>query len=893
MFDLNKEIKSWRRELERHPGLEPGYIEELESHLRDKIDWLMDDGMSEKEAFHTATEAISDTEELAIEFHKSRSVVDNRPNWREKTSFIHLLPNFLKITLRNFNKHKGYSVINITGLAIGLACCILIFFYVSAELSYDKFHTQGEQIYRLSTTVQSPQSDTPQKIPTVGWPVGRYLADNFPEVEELTYIRSYPDYSIKHDGQYFFEDMMHADASFFDLFSFSLIEGNPETALSDPYSIVITQELKNKFFGNQSAIGQQLILSDSISFTVTGVAQNIPDNSHIQFDVLISFSTLKAQNSQFSTNEGWMNVNMINYVRLNEKVDPSSFQQKTASIYNEEMGKQIKQMGYDVALRMEPLQDIYLRTEFGNQLGPVSNINYVYLLSIIGFFILGIACINFMNLATARSTERAREVGIRKVVGSDKKTLISQFMTESVLISFFALVVALLLISQFLPQFNSLTGKEFHLSAFLSPWMIAGYLLFTIFVGILAGLYPAFVLSGYQPLEVLNSYQINARGGTRFRKVLVVFQFAISCVLIACTLIVKNQLDFMQNQNLGFQKEQVVTLDARRAPGDVMDTRYSTIKQELLRNPAVESASAAFATPGRTGWSGQIAYPGTGSSEDAINTEYLAVDFDYIKTLNLEVVAGRNFSKDFQTDAGDALIINETAVEAFGWKNPENAVGKEIKSPSGFPAGSVIGVVKDYHHHGLEQQIPPLVMDIQPNFYRFFVLRFEPGATQSVIDHMESTWNQFFPGYSFDYFFLDQDFARQYRDEQRLGRIFTIFSVLAIFIACLGLVGLAAFAARKRSREIGIRKVLGATAQNVVMLLAKDFLLLVGMAFLVAAPVSYYAMQQWLQQFPYRTDLGIGVFALTAIILLSIAVVSVLWQSLRAALQNPVNSIRS
>jgi len=894
-FNLIQAVKEWRKDLEKHPGLEPGYIEELESHLRDKIDDITARGTSEKEAFQQAVEEIDDAEELATEFHKSRSISNHKPQWNRRPMFTHLLPNFLKITVRNFRKNKGYSFINIAGLGIGLACCILIFTYVLDELSYDRFHKNADRIYRVTTEINPPQSDQIQKLSTVGWPVGRALENNYPGVEKAAYIRSYPEYSIKHEGQYFFENMIYADQAFLELFSFPLLKGNPDNALSAPYSIILTEDLKQKYFGDQPALGKELILRDSLAFTITGIVENVPKNSHIQFDMLVSFATLEAQNPQISGNSGWMNLNMNNYILLNEEADTNTLKESVSGLYSQEIGEQLDQMGYKANLQLEPLTDIYLNSDYGNRLGPISNINYVYLLSAIGLFILGIACINFMNLATARSTERAREVGIRKVVGSNKKTLITQFMTESVITSFLSLFVAFGLIVWFLPEFNLLTGKQFVSAEFFTPSMILYYLIFVFSTGILAGLYPAFVLSGYSPLQVLGSYNVSARGGTAFRKGLVVFQFAISCILILCTLVVLRQLNFMQSQNLGFNSEQVVVMDTRQTSGETISGRFETIKQELRGNPAVESVSAAHATPGRSGWEGQIAYPEGGTQEESLNTEYLPVDYDYVPTLGLKILAGRNFSRSFQTDAEDALVINKAAVEAFGWETPENAIGKRIESPSGFPAGEVIGVVENYHHHGLQQNIDPIVMDINPGAYRFFAVRLQPGTTAGVINHMEEIWGEFFQGYTFDYFFLDQDFARQYRDEQRLGKIFGVFTALAIFIACLGLFGLATFSARKRAKEIGIRKVMGASASSVVMLLAKDFLLLVGIALLIAGPVSYYTMQQWLQSFANRIEPGAGIFAITAVIALGVAILSVSWQSMRAANQNqnPVNSIRS
>ena len=893
MFNLENAIKEWRKQLDNHPGLEPGYVEELESHLRDRIEYFMDQGLTGEEAFKKASGKMDDAESLADEFHKSRSAAPVAPDWKNQPMFFHLLPNFLKVTLRNFRNNKGYSFINIAGLAVGLACCILIFRYVDFEMKFDRFHDRSDRIYRVVTEVHSPQSSEPNLFSANGWPVGRLLEQKYPEVEKTVYLRTYPDYSIEHEGRYYFEDMMHADENFLEVFSFPLISGNTETALEEPYSIVLTNKLKKKYFGSGAAVGENLVLNDSLNFTVTGVMKDPPRHSHIQFDLLISFSTLEVQMPRITENTGWFNLNMNNYILISREADISALEEKAYNLYMNETGERLKELGYEAYLMLEPIQDVYLKSDIGNPLGPSSDINYVYLLSAIGIFILFIACINFMNLATARSAERAREVGIRKVVGSSRQSLVAQFMTESLLTIVLSLLLSLGIVTWFLSSFNNLTQKQFIVSDFFSGDLLLYYLLFVVVVGILSGIYPALVLSGYQPLRVLKNFQSEARGGTALRKGLVVFQFTISCILIASTLVVLQQLRYMQNQDLGFNKDQVIVMDARQASSQTRSKRYETIKQELLRDPSVHSVTATLATPGRGGWRGQVAYPEGGSAEEAVNSEYLAVDHDYISTLGIEIIAGRDFSKQFQRDAENALIINERAVVDFGWETPDNAVGKKIESPSGYPEGMVIGVVENYHHHGLDQQISPVVMDINPGSFQFFAIRFKSDETTQVIDHIENVWNQFFTGYPFNYFFLDQDFARQYRDEQRLARIFGTFSTLAILIACLGLFGLAAFSARKRKKEIGIRKVLGASAWNVLSLMARDFLLLVSFAFLISGPIAYIAMSNWLQQFANRINLGFGIFLLTGSITLLIAIISVSWQSLHAALQNPVNSIRS
>ena len=804
-----------------------------------------------------------------------------------------MLVNDLKIALRNVQRRRSYAFINIAGLAVGMACGLLILLYVQDERSYDRFHTHADRIYRLATDLRPPDDGALNRSNAVGWPVGRILAATHPEVERIVYLRSWNP-PTKHEGRYFYENVLYTDTSFFDVFSFPLVKGNPETALRDPFTLVITEEMERKYFGEESALGQTLTLRDSLLFTVTGVAQDVPANSHLTFDLLVSFETLCAltpNQCERNFSSGWFYVNMYNYVLLREGVSGGAFAEKIEDFVMQQAGSLFSDIGHTVTLRLEPLRDIYLRSNRGNALGPASDITYVYILSSVALFVLLIASINFMNLSTARSTDRAKEVGVRKVVGSSRARLVGQFLSESTLTCLLAIIFALGLLSLVLPFFNDLAGKSITMSPLLSLRFTPWFLGLVLGVGVLGGLYPAFVLSGFKPVETLKGSYTRSRRGRRLRQGLVVFQFALSCALIVSTLVVLNQLRYMQQQDLGFDKEQVLVLDARTAPWPWASRteQYRTLKRALSEHPAVEHVSASFVAPGRSGWRGQVAFPEGRAEDEGLLVEYLPVDHDFVTTFRLQVIAGRDFSTAFETDRETALLINEAAVGAMGWGTPEEAVGKRLQTSG--KDGMVIGVVKDYHHHGLQQEIGPMVMAIAP-FYNFFSLRLAADDAPSTLAHLEQVWNTFFSGYPLNYFFLDEDYDRQYRREERLTKIFGTFAFLAILIACLGLFGLAAFTAQQRTKEIGIRKTLGASVPGLVMLLSKDFLTLVGVAFVVASPVTYLAMEQWLADSPYRIDLSWGLFLLAGALALIIALLTVSLQSIKAALSDPVKALR-
>ena len=883
-FDLEKAIAAWRHSLRLNRAFLREDLDELESHLRDHVEVLVRQGSDAKDAYYKAVKRLGSYGELTSEYRKVRFGRSKRKRNVLKESIwrIAMLKNYLKTTLRNLRRHKGFAAINLIGLAAGLAGCLLIGLYVQDELAYDRLHDKGDRIYRLGHS-------------TVGWPYGRIVEAEYPEVEKVVYLRAWPTFSIEHAGQHFFESMLYADAGFFDLFDFPLLEGNARTALKEPYTLVLSEALAQKFFGGERALGRTLMLSDSLQFTVSGVAR-VPQRSHIQFDALLSFETLRARNADWFEQEmtsGWLDLNVVNYVLLHEGTDAEAFAAKVRNLPQERAGDILSRWGASAyQLDLEPMNRIYLHSDNGNQLGPQSTITYVYLLGTVGLFLLLIAVVNFVNLTTARSVERAKEVGVRKVVGSNRGALIRQFLVESFFMCSLAVILALGLAWLALSFFNELALKQYaagHLFSLQVALALAGL---AVVVGFLAGVYPALSLSAFLPIAVLKGRFATGRRGGRLRQGLVVFQFAISGALILGTLIVLSQLRYMQQQDLGFDGEQVVVLDARQAPGQELARRSDALKQTLAAHPAVEQVSATWAVPGRNGWRGQLSFPEGWPEGESISLEYVAVDHDFVEMLGLKIVAGRDFDPAFAPDANTAVIINEAAVDAARWASPEEAIGKGFTSPgSGKPDGVVIGVVEDYHHHGLQQRIEPMMFGIRPG-NGLFALRIEAAEAGSVVTHLEQTWTEFFAGYPFAFFFLDEDFARQYEQEQRLMRIFSTFAALTILIACLGLFGLAAFTATQRTKEIGVRKVLGASVTQIVLLLCKDFLKWVLVAFLVAAPIAYYAMSKWLEDFAYRTAIGFEIFLVGGIFLLLVALVTVSYQAVKAALSHPVQSLR-
>lgn len=804
-----------------------------------------------------------------------------------------MLRHHLLVALRTARRHIGYTLLNLVGLAVGLACCLLILLFVLDERSYDRAVPDGDRIYRLVSHLKHSAASDFYPFSTVGWPFGRILETEYPEVEDAVYLRSQPSLSIVHNDERLYETLLWAEDGFFDLFPFQFIEGTPARALERPNAVVLSKTLARKLYGDASALGRTLVLADTLAFEVTGVAA-VPEASHIQFDALASFPTLRAfYGSSWDFSGRALDVNMLTYVRLREGAGAEALHRAIRTLPMDRFGEGLASFGTTYHLGLQPLRDIYLSATFGNPLGPHGSRDRLYLLGSIALLVLLVAGINFVNLTTARSMERGKEVGVRKASGSTRRQLVRQFLTESTALAGVAFLLALGLISLALPLFNPLIGKAYAMADVVSGPLVLGAGGLILGMGVLAGLYPAFVLASFRPAQVLKGRFATSARGAWLRQGLVIVQFAASCVLLVATFVVLRQLDYMQAQDLGFAGDQILVLDARRAPSAARADAFAALRSQLEQHSGVQISSVATAVPGQSGWRSILAFPEGWADDESLIVEYIATGFGYTETVGLSLAAGRDLNEAFATDADRGLLLNEVAVQAMGWSSPQEALGKAVTMPGADKEpGVIVGVVRDYHHHGLQETIQPIVYGIMPDAAGYVALRVAPDQAGAVLDHAHSAWEAQFPGYPMATFFADDAFARQYQDEERLAQTFGVFAGLATLIGCLGLFGLAAFTARRRTKEIGVRKVLGASAASIVGLLSWEFLRLVFIAFAFAVPIAALLMRRWLADFAYAVDLGAGVFALVGLLAVAIAFLTVSYQALRTALANPIDSLR-
>jgi len=790
-----------------------------------------------------------------------------------------MFKNYLKIALRNIKRHRGYSFINITGLAIGMTCTILILLWVQDELSFDRFHKNGDYLYRVIQDIQFTDHRTHWAI-TQG-PLGPSLKEDFPEIVDFTRIR-YRGFRFKYADKIFDERVCMADNSILEMFTFPLVQGDPKTALIEPNNIVLSEEMAEKYFGGENPIGKTIKADDRYDFHVKGVFKKIPINSHLQFDFLIPFIFGRELGYTVDT---WNNSGFSTYVML----------AKTTSVENviEKISDYLKTkptLEENSKLMLQPLKRVHLYSHYDFDFRH-GDIKYVMIFSVVALFILLIACFNFMNLATARAGNRAKEIGMRKVAGAYKRNIIYQFFGEAIFLSLIALFFAIIFVELLLPTFNELSGKELLLNFTSNPLTLIGLIGISLITGIISGSYPALVLSSFNPVEILKgvggttNVSSSSKKGSLFRKVLVVSQFAISIMLFIGTIVVYNQLLFMRNKKLGYEKEHLLMSWMR---GD-MPQQFEAVKNELLKNPDILNVTAVFSPPtygyvfSNTLWH----WEGQNPSEEILFRCNL-VNYDYFKTFGLKLVAGRPFSKEFATDT-NAVIINETAMKAMGLENP---VGKRLAYQDGEFNIEIIGVVKDYHFRSLHQRIEPHILILNTDATQLLCARILGTDIPRTINEVEQVWKKFAPDFPFEYNFLDESLDNLYRPEMRISKIFRYFTILAIFISCLGLFGLASFMAEQRTKEIGIRKVLGASVPGIVLLLSKEFGKWVLVANVIAWPIAWYGMSKWLQNFAYRTNITWTAFIMSAGIALLIALLTVSYQSIKAALANPVQSLR-
>ena len=810
-----------------------------------------------------------------------------------------MFKNYLKVMLRNLKKFKGFSFINIVGLAVGMSCCILILLYVTDELSYDRHFQNKDRLYRIHTL--SGIGATTRHYAHVPPILAPELAASIPEVEAVTRIFfSFNLQGRDQDRDLEIRDVYVADPTFFKVFALGFVQGGAETALADPDGLVLTEETARRLFGAQNPVGKVITLPGNPprSVHVTAVIRNVPRNTHFHFNGLLPSSFLRDQQGRpapvltaayFCESYG--------YFLLRDGARPADVERKMAAEAQVKWGDLYKQRGTQRTYLLQKVTDIHLKSGFEFEVEPVGDIDTVYVFAAIALFVLLIACFNFINLSTARSANRAREVGIRKVLGSRRNQLIRQFLNESVSLSLFSLALSLVIVVLVLPAFNALAGKQFSAAELMRWPLLLGFLGIITLTGLAAGSFPAFLLSSFRPVAVLKGKFSSGSRNSALRKILVVVQFSISIFMIVGILIMVRQLDYLKNKDLGFKRDQLVVMPFFGNRRDqAMAARLDALRDRIGQNPGVVSVSFSGNVPGRE--LGYDAYlPEGGAQENTVRAQNYWVDYDFVKTLGIELAAGRDFSRDLASDAGLAVLLNEKAAKAFGWGL--DAVGKRIINvPRDNRAGLVVGVIKDFHSDTLKMEIPPTVLSLETRFFGFITARVKPANVSGTLAFLKSTLvessRDLYPNrqYQFNSWFVDDDFRAKYPAEDRSRKIFLIFGGLAVLVACLGLYGLASFTLEQRTKEIGVRKILGASLNSLVGLVSKEFIRLVLISNLVAWPLAYFGMRRWLEGFAYRISIKPDLFLAAGVMAMTVALLTVALHSVRAARANPVDSLK-
>ncbi len=806
-----------------------------------------------------------------------------------------MFKNYLKIAFRNLWKNKGFSAINIFGLASGLAICLLILFYVNNELGYDQYNIKADRIYRIDGDLQFGGNHF--VLAQVPDPMGAALKQDFPQVEQYVRFRGHGGIMVKKGNQNIEEDkVIYTDSTLFSVFTLPMIQGDASTALTQPNSVVISESTAQKYFNSTDVVGKSLTIGDTGNYKITGVIKDVPKQSHFHYDFFIS---MYGQLSPYEINQ-WTSNNFNTYIVLRKGADPKALSSqlnafvmryvtpafKSMNLTPEEFEKQGNYLHYSLM----PLEKIHLHSNRSGELEANGNIQYVYIFSLIAFFILLIACVNFMNLSTARSANRAKEVGVRKVLGSMRKNLVTQFLSESILISFISLILAVIIAALLLPYFNQLSGKDMTLNLFLKPWLLPAAVLLMIVVGLIAGSYPAFYLSSFKPVQVLKGKLAKGFKSSWLRSGLVVFQFCISIILVIGTLVIYRQLNYIRNKDIGFNRSHVLIIKNT----DALGKQAKVFEDEVKKLNGVENATMTGYLP-TAGWrSDSPLFPdATADIKSAVSTQIWRVDENYIPTLGMKIIEGRNFSPHFLTDSS-GIIINQAAAKLLGFRDPLN---KPLYYMNDFPKKDltkyhIIGVVKDFNFNTLREEVTPLCFLYQPQ-NSSVAFRIHTANIPNLVSMIQDKFKTLAPEQPFSYSFMDDDFNNIYSNEQRMGGISITFSVLAILIACLGLLGLITFAAEQRAKEIGVRKVLGANAGDIVSMLSKDFLKLVLIASFIAIPLAWLAMNRWLQEFAYRINISWWILVVAALLAVLIALATIFYQAIKAAIANPVESLRS
>ncbi|GAB5410828.1 MAG: ABC transporter permease [Balneolaceae bacterium] len=880
MFDLEKEIKEWKRKLRKNSAYEDGDIEELESHLRDKIDELIREGISIKEAYLTAVGEIGDVKVVAKEFHKTST----SKTYLDFSSAISwgILRNFIKIFRRNIQKNKLYSSLNIFGLIIGITSALFIYLFVQNEMSYDNYHEKGERIYKVNRVMEREVGS--EVVGVTSMPFKDALKEDFPDMIALSTQVGPGEKVVEIGDETFMERRFYyADENYFKVFSYPFLMGDPETALRDPGSVVISKETALKYFDNIDAVGRY-IETEGNTFLITGVFE-YPENTnnHLEFDIVLSLSTYTGFG--FTTNwwSNWLHTSVL----MEPQVSVDDLTAQLPAFTDKYLGENMVENNRRVDLTLIPLKDVY----FANYVGYDNGVKHgsksvVYIFGLTALLIILVAGVNFVNLATARSVNRAKEIGVRKTLGAEKSTLFFQFIGEAIIITCIAGIISYLLVFILNPYFQNFlqTTIPIQLFSFDIILIIASSLLL---IGFLAGLYPALFLSSFSPIKALKEKVSFGISQLFVRKGLIIFQFTVSSLLIIGVSIIGKQLDYLNSKSLGFEPSQLVDISL---DNDNIGGVVSSFQAEIARIPGVETSSAMSGTPG--GFYDRHPFRVNNNTDQMFNFSTLFIDENFAEVFGFELLAGRDFDASYSTDSSTAIIINEKTANYFGWSSDE-ALGKSFhnqvmdESPR-----FVVGVVEDFHFNSLREEINPLIISMSAD-HRQLLVKVSTNDIKETLVQLNRVWDEFSPNYPIEYQFLNEQFAQLYESETRQGKVFSIFSVITILIACLGLFGLATFNAQKRSKEMGIRKVLGASGLDLLISFNKEVLSIVIISFLIAAPVTYFLAEEWLKNYAYRIDNGILVYGLTGVSVILLAIVTVSYQTLKIAKVDPVYSLKS
>lgn len=806
-----------------------------------------------------------------------------------------MFDNYLKSAIRSITKNKFYSVLNAIGLAIGISAFIFIFLYVRNEVTYDQYHEKADRIFRIESDFTISQKH--DQFAIVPIPMAPAMKLEIPGIEAFCRFDEVGNSLFRHgDKEFYEENFFFADSTVFDVFTYNLLLGNPKSCLTEPFSIVISESIARKFFGTENPMGLIMESGSGRKYKVTGVMEDVPKNSHLHFDALLSASTLASivGPDNFNSMEPgrFWNIGVYAFLLLSENTSIDDIHQKFKAVYD----KYMKAVGDSFNASFNLMTTPLVETHFSKNLSsdrPKGNMSYIYIFSVVAIFILLIAAINYMNMATARSAKRAREVGIRKVAGAYKNQLIGQFLTESTLLAFFSLIIAIILVYILLPDFNTLSGKQLEFDLIGQPGLFLFILVVTLFIGLVSGSYPAFFLSSFKPVTVIKGtgFEKGAKGGW-LRKILVVLQFSIAIIMIIGTFVVSNQLSFLRHKDLGFQKDNMIVLELQDS---AFRSRVSTFKEELLKNSSILSVTNSTGIPGNNSWI-QVMRVEKDTARIDIAMILTIVDYDYLKTYGIEIVEGRDFDKNMGTDAEEAVIVNETTVKEFGWG--DKALGKKIHygfelDGTGGRMLKVIGVVKDFHFNSLHNKVVPIMIFLS-DFNKYYLsLRVNPENFDQTKEYIETKWNEMGAKRPFDYEWLKDTWDGMYESEQKLGVIFTVASALTIFIALLGLLGLSSFVAEQKTKEIGIRKVMGATFGNILLLLYREFVYLILIAFAIAIPLAWWQLSNWLDaSFVYHVSVSFLTILSAGFLAIFISLLTISFHSVKAGMSNPVDAIK-